>query len=108
MAFLIVGCDSGPAAPKTDAELHLSPQQASGRRVFNATCAQCHEAYVDTLKHGPSLQGVFKKPALPSGTPANDERVRETLAQGRAKMPPFGGLLAPEQMDDLIAYLHTL
>ena len=104
----ITGCDSGPAAPKSDEELRLTPQQASGRRVFDAYCIACHEAYVDRAKHGPPLLGLYKKPAMPSGAPANDERVRENINLGRAKMPGFSNTLSEEQMQDLIAYLHTL
>jgi mono/diheme cytochrome c family protein len=107
-ALFLAGCESGPPPPKSDAELHLTEQQARGRRLFNQSCAQCHRAYSDDMLNGPSLQGVFKKPALPSGIPANDDRVRETIALGRAKMPGFRNLFADDQVDDLIAYLHTL
>ncbi len=102
------GCDSGPPAPKSDAELHLNEQQARGRRLFNQSCAQCHRAYSGEKQNGPSLQGVFKKQYLPSGTPANDDRVRENILLGRAKMPGFRNLFSDDQVDDLIAYLHTI
>jgi cytochrome c2 len=69
---------------------------------------QCHRAYSDDNLNGPPLQGVFKKQSLPSGTPANDDRVRETILLGRAKMPGFRNLFGDDQVDDLIAYLHTL
>jgi mono/diheme cytochrome c family protein len=108
VAVLIAGCDSAPSAPKSDAELHLNEQQARGRRIFNQSCMQCHEAYSDIAHNGPSLQGVFKKQALPSGTPANDDRVRDTILLGRAKMPSFRNLFSDDQVDDVIAYLHTL
>ena len=108
LGCIIAGCDSGPAAPKSDAELHLTQQQSSGRRVFEAYCIACHEAYVDRAKHGPPLLGLYKKSALPSGIPANDERVREAITMGRAKMPGFGSSLSEDQVQDLLAYLHTL
>ena len=54
------------------------------------------------------MVGLFKKPAMPSGTPANDERVREVIRQGRAKMPGFAYVLDARQVEDLISYLHTL
>jgi len=104
----IAGCDSGPPPQKSDAELHLNEQQSRGRRLFNQSCAQCHRAYSDDQLNGPSLQGVFKKSALPSGIPANDDRVRETINLGRAKMPGFRNLFTDDQVDDLIAYLHSL
>jgi mono/diheme cytochrome c family protein len=76
--------------------------------VFDRYCAVCHEAYSSKPLKGPSLQGMFKKPFMPSGAPANDDRVREVIALGRSKMPAFGRVLNLQQMDDLLAYLHTL
>jgi mono/diheme cytochrome c family protein len=102
-----VGCSrSGP--PKSDAELGLTAQQAEGRRVYNSHCLACHEAYSKSGKNGPSLMGVFKKQYFPSGTPANDERMRDVILLGRPMMPAFRGQLTTKQMDDLLAYLHTL
>jgi mono/diheme cytochrome c family protein len=105
-AALLGGCDT--QIRKSDAELGLNPQQASGRRVYDRYCAQCHEAYSSRSRSGPSLEGVFKKQFMPSGTPANDERVGEVINLGRSKMPAFGRVLDQQQMDDLLAYLHTL
>ena len=100
------GCDAEPH--KSDAELGLNPQQAHGRRIFEQRCQECHFAYISRNLHGPSLQGLFKKPAMSSGIPANDERVREVIVLGRSKMPAFGRILSEQQVDDLLAYLHTL
>jgi len=106
VTLLVWGCDA--QIRKSDAELGLNPQQASGRRVFDQRCAMCHEAYSSRALRGPTLQGMFRKQFMPSGTPANDERVREVISLGRSKMPAFGNLLSPRQMDDLLVYLHTL
>lgn len=103
---LSLGCDAEPH--KTDAELGLSPQQAHGRRVFEQRCQECHFAYISRNLHGPTMQGVLKKQFLSSGIPANDDRVRDVITLGRSKMPAFGRVLTPEQVDDLLAYLHTL
>jgi len=54
------------------------------------------------------LKGVLRKKYLPSGAPANDVRVRATVTMGRGNMPPLGGMLTAKQIDDVIAYLHTL
>lgn len=103
---ILVACSSEPN--KTDAELGLNAQQSRGRRVFQQQCAQCHYAYIGRDLHGPSLKGVFKKQYLSSGMPANDDRVRELITTGRGMMPGFGRALTDQQMDDLLAYLHTL
>jgi mono/diheme cytochrome c family protein len=99
-------CDSEPR--KTDAELGLTPQQAQGRRVYDARCAECHYAYSTHDLRGPSLNGLFKRPFMKNGIPANDERVTDIILMGRAKMPAFQQKLTQQQLDDLMAYLHTL
>ncbi len=103
---LLIGCDSEPR--KTDAELGLTPQQAHGRRVYEARCADCHYAYSTHDLRGPSLHGLFKKQFMTNGIPANDERVTDIILMGRSKMPAFQQKLTQEQFADLMVYLHTL
>jgi len=94
---------------KSDAELGLNSQQAAGRRVYDQYCDRCHEPYSSRDKKGRSLKGVFKKQFLPqSGMPANDERVGELIQSGRNMMPAFGQVMSPDQVQNLLAYLHTL
>jgi mono/diheme cytochrome c family protein len=93
---------------KSDAELGLNPTQAYGRHVFDANCARCHEPYSKRGLHGPSLHNLYKKEFLPSGQPANDDRIYETILRGRAKMPAFGDTLSQRQINALLAYLKTL
>jgi mono/diheme cytochrome c family protein len=45
---------------------------------------------------------------MKNGMPANDERVRDIVVHGRAKMPSFGRSLTPEQVDQVLQYLNTL
>jgi mono/diheme cytochrome c family protein len=100
------GCDSEPR--KTDAELGLNAQQARGRRIYDARCAECHFAYSRRNLRGPSMNGLFKKQFMSNGMPANDDRVTDIILLGRAKMPAFQQKLTQQQLDDLLAYLHTL
>ncbi len=108
LAAMTFSCACQNPAPKSNAELGLTPMQANGRRLFQAHCAECHDAYSSRDLHGPSLKGVFNKKYLPSGTPANDDRMREVITLGRSKMSTFGGALTPEEVNEIIAYLHTL
>jgi mono/diheme cytochrome c family protein len=94
---------------KSDAELGLTPQQSVGRRIYDDNCARCHEPYSSSGKQGPSLQGIFKKQYFEmSGMPANDARATDIIRFGRDKMTGFGQVLSPQQINDLLAYLHTL
>jgi mono/diheme cytochrome c family protein len=103
----LAGCDV--ERRKSDAELGLNPQQAAGRRLYDNYCDRCHEPYSSRGKKGPSLKGVFKKQYLSlSGLPANDERMTDIIKFGRAKMEGFGKVMSDQQVQDLLAYLHTL
>ena len=103
---VLAACDVEPR--KTDAELGLTPQQAAGRRVYDTRCADCHYAYSTHNLRGPSLHGLFKKQFMTNGMPANDERVTDIILMGRSKMPAFQTKLTQQQLEALMAYLHTL
>jgi mono/diheme cytochrome c family protein len=45
---------------------------------------------------------------LPSGLTATDEHVMQSIVRGRGMMPPFGGQLDQQELQVLMAYLHTL
>jgi mono/diheme cytochrome c family protein len=107
LALTSTGCDV--QRRKSDAELGLNPQQIIGRRIYDNYCDRCHEPYSSSGKQGPSLKHIFRKPYLEqSGLPANNDRVSEIIKYGRSKMPAYGQVLTQEQIDDLLAYLHTL
>jgi mono/diheme cytochrome c family protein len=108
VALLIFVAGCGDPAPKSGLELGLNAPQASGRRVFDHDCAACHNAYSSSASKGPSLKGLYKKRFLPSGLPANDRFVEQTIVDGRGMMPAEGDALDQQQLDDLVAYLHTL
>jgi mono/diheme cytochrome c family protein len=99
----LAGCKSNDALNRP-----LTAQEQRGQRIFRGVCMGCHRADSNVPLAGPGLKAVLRKPYLPSGAPANDERVRDILIHGRRNMPAYGGLMSPQQMDDVIAYLHTL
>jgi mono/diheme cytochrome c family protein len=108
-AFLIfvlgfVACNSKSSKPPRP----LTAQELRGREIFAANCAVCHNAYKQEPLQGPALVGMFSKQSLPSGLPATDQHVRNTIISGRRNMPPFNGVLDDQQIDDLLAFLHTL
>src|SRR3984885_5681240 len=103
----LAGCDV--ERRKSDAELGLNPQQATGRKIYDNYCDRCHRPYSTKGKKGPGLKGIFQHQYLSlSGLPANDERVSDILRHGRPDMPGYGQTLSPQDIQDLLAYLHTL
>lgn len=105
--LLLAGCGKD-LEQQTDAELGLNPQQAHGRRVFQHYCASCHSAYSSSSRKGPSLKGLYKEQYLPSGLITNDQFVEQSIVRGRNMMPGLGNAINQQQLEDLMAYLHTL
>lgn len=107
LLVLLTGCEA--ERRKSDAELGLNMQQAAGRRVYDEYCDRCHQPYSTRGRQGPGLKGIFKKQYLGiSGLPANDARVGDIIRYGRNKMEGYGNVLTQQQIDDLLAYMHTL
>jgi len=79
-----------------------------GQALYESNCKACHEdAALELRTKPPHLNGLFSKKTLPSGAPATDEQVRRTIQEGKGIMPSFGRVLDKENLDDLVAYLHS-
>jgi mono/diheme cytochrome c family protein len=103
----IAGCDV--ERRKSDAELGLNPQQSTGRKIYDNYCDRCHRPDSTKGKKGPGLKGLFQHQYLSlTGLPANDERVTDIIRNGRPDMPAYGQVLSSQDLQDLLAYLHTL
>lgn len=105
--LFLLGCKA--ERRRSDAELGLNAQQAAGRRLYDNYCDRCHAPYSSRGRQGPSMKGVFQRQYLPmSGMPANDDRVSDIIRFGRNKMPGYAQVMDQQQINDLLAYLHTL
>src|SRR5260370_32979886 len=100
IALALAGCKSGP--PPMPLE-QLNAQQMRGHAVFQARCVQGHYDRKDKPLHGPPMLGVFKRPTLPSGAPATDERATATIRQGHGLMPGMGSALDQQDIEDRLA-----
>jgi mono/diheme cytochrome c family protein len=95
----VAGCRPAPT---------LTSQQAEGKHLYDVGCAHCHEENDLHLKKvPPSLHGVFNRNTLPDGEPATDAEVEQILMTGKGTMPSFAYQMTKEQMDAVVAYLHT-
>jgi mono/diheme cytochrome c family protein len=85
-----------------------------GKEVFRVTaCWRCHDIDQGITKRGPTLKGVFQRPPhkLADGTQHDthtDAMFRDIITNGTVAMNPRGAVLTDEELDDLLAYLHTL
>lgn len=93
-----------PAPPAAPATAATDSGNYDGAQLYAQYCGACH----NEGKSGPPLVGVFQRRELPSGAPANDVRVKETIKLGRAMMPAFQGVLNDGQVNAIVQYLHTM
>ena len=104
LSFMITACSDRSNDQERD-----SQAANAGHLVYLDYCAECHEKpQPDLLKQPPNLHGLFSGKILPSGAPATDRQVRSTIIDGRATMPAFEQRLQKDEVDELVAYLHTL
>ncbi|MGB8858834.1 MAG: cytochrome c [Ilumatobacteraceae bacterium] len=70
-----------------------------GESVYIQSCARCHGTYREGDGTSPALDAV-RMASL------GEDPLRFTIAYGKGQMPGFGGL-APDQVEELIAYLRS-
>jgi cytochrome c len=78
-----------------------------GKAVFEQ-CSVCHNVDSPEKKMVPSLQGLFKKKAMTTGKPVNDQNVLAQINNGGNGMPAYSDMLSAGDKADLLAYLHTI
>lgn len=77
----------------------FTPEQIKkGAGIYSQNCAPCH---------GPRMldpQGAFDLRVFPRD---QKERFLMSVSKGKNQMPPWGGLLSPEDIETLWAYVVT-
>ena len=96
------------AHAKKEAPPKKGPDVAGGQDLFKSNCAVCHYADSTDKRIGPGLKGLYQREKMFDGRPINDENIRDLILNGGGKMIPFKEKLDDKQLDDLVAYLHTL
>jgi ubiquinol-cytochrome c reductase cytochrome b subunit len=75
-------------------------QREHGAELFKANgCVHCHTINKVGGNKGPDLSGV--------GRTAPPAAMRKQIVDGGKGMPPFGEILQPKELDDLISYLRS-
>ncbi len=79
-----------------------------GKRIFEESCAFCHDPYSTNSLVGPGLKGILKNPTLPSSKrPSTPEHIATQLKTPYKRMPSFANL-SQDKVVDLISFLNTL
>jgi mono/diheme cytochrome c family protein len=106
--WLVAACSLKPTTTTPASAPTATPNLVTqGREVFLRTCAQCH---------GQNAEGhvVEPAPALDHSEHAwhhPDQQIRDWIKNGKygfVPMPALGDQLSAEEIEAVIAYLHTL
>jgi mono/diheme cytochrome c family protein len=74
-----------------------------GQEIFYYKCWFCHNEYTKDI---PKLTGLYQRPTLLSGEPANDETVKQKIRDGGPSMPAYKHALSDLDINDLVSYLR--
>jgi hypothetical protein len=80
-----------------------------GQHIYYLKCWICHNEYTiasDPKGAAPTLKDLYKRPALRSGQPMNDENVAAKIRSGGPRMPAYQHTLNDADIADLLAYLR--
>jgi mono/diheme cytochrome c family protein len=82
--------------PKPKPQKFTAKQIQAGADIYQQNCSPCHGA------HMADPEGAFDLRTFP-----HDQHARfvESVTNGKNSMPPWGGLLMPEEIEDLWAYV---
>lgn len=79
-----------------------------GKKLFEESCAFCHDPYSTKGSAGPGLKGLLRNPTLPVSKKASTpENITAQLQKPYKDMPSFENL-QEEDIVHLIAFLNTL
>lgn len=90
----VVVAESAVAGPSVDADV-----AKKGKRLYAAICARCHG--LNLVNSGESTFNLREFPL------EQKERFIESVVKGKRAMPAWGGILKPEEIEWLWAYINT-
>ena len=79
------------------------PVLVAGRAVFADRCASCHDADGSGTGNGPRLN----RGRLVQEYPSLDDAAT-VVSEGRGRMPGFGTLLSPNEIDAVLRYISEV
>ena len=74
-------------------------QAAAGEEIFESNCAPCHGERIS------NPNGIFDLKELKS---TDRPRFDKALREGKGQMPSWEGTLAPEEQDQVWAYIRSM
>ena len=104
VSLAVASCGSA-ASPEVGAGPEGTPDPALlvGRAVFVDRCASCHDADGSGTGNGPKLNQGRLSREYPDAQDA-----LAVIANGRKRMPAFGGVLTTGEIEDVLRYINEV
>jgi cytochrome c len=99
---------SPPPTQKPTATVNNPAAIAAGQKIYAKQCEICHYATSKAKKIGPGLANIYPGGKFANGKKVDDAAMRVWIESGGKDMPGFKESLKPNEIRDLLAYLHTL
>lgn len=93
--------------PKAKAE-KLSPAAFDAARIFKENCAKCHSQDGRAKSLRGKLSGARDLTDANWQAEVSDERIFNSITNGRKKMPAFGKKLSSDEINSLVAFVRGL
>jgi len=82
--------------PQIGPKKSSAKQIQAGAEIYERNCSVCHGAHME------DPEGAFDLRTFPHN---QHSRFVDSVTNGKNSMPPWGGLLKPEEIEDLWAYV---
>jgi mono/diheme cytochrome c family protein len=96
MRAALLGCALSSCGAMANAEEFPPERVRAGAAIFSRNCSPCH---------GTRMQNPESAFDLKTFPPGQHERFVNSVTRGKDQMPPWGGLLKPEDIEALWAYV---
>ena len=97
--FCIATLSLGLALSHGAAWAQDSEKAHAGEQIFETNCAPCHGERLS------NPNGIFDLTQL---RPQDRPRFDKALANGKGQMPSWAGVLSPDEMDQVWAYIQSV
>jgi cytochrome c6 len=95
----LVGRQVGLAAASCQCAMAAGPA-LDGKEIYSENCATCHGEQLRNTSNGVTFD-------LRKLKPEEHERFVNSVVHGKNDMPPWQGVLDPDQIEDIWAYIRA-
>jgi mono/diheme cytochrome c family protein len=100
VAVIVATACSLPRPSTPVVQAYSNESKKSGATLFHEKgCEHCHGANGSGGNRGPDLSTVGKR--------LKKQQIEHQIHDGGASMPAFGGVLQPDEIKDLVDFLHA-